>query len=308
MKFFTGALLLFGTIAACVIIHATIHGVDGLGVFGRMVRNTAMSCQEGDCGQPIFVGTEFGANVTDEQLINDVTIVVGTKDFQSPSPLMLCGLLPMVPPGIRILYTYPVPVWQSQEDHEAELRECGGTNITYMPASSFPNPFSAWLQALPEVKTKYTMFMHNDVFLLDEPGFFLKEVYGALDSNPQHAAISPQIYESEFPDLMTTHLINTNMHLRKKPNGNMYLGHEVDLVKGTNRMPSDFKSQQLDDHLEDHVFIIRTEAARDGLLDPPAAYTLEYADLQLNLLAKNLTQVRAQALQTHSPLVKPVYR
>ena len=312
MQLFTKLVLALGALATVLITRATIAGVDGLGVFGRMLRNTAYSCAEGDCGTPMFVGQDWGAEVTDAQLIRDVTIIVGTKDFQSPSPIQLCGMIPMIPEGIKILYTYPVPVWQSQEEHEAELRACvtPGTNIEYIPASSFPNPFAAWLQALPKVETKYTMFMHNDVFMLDEPGFFIKEVYGALEQNPQHAAISPQvcvfarvarlprrrsnskpadspglfvfqIYESEQKDLMTTHLINTNMHLRRKDNGNVYLGHEVDLVKGTNRLPSDFKSYQLNDHLEDHVFIIRSDAARTGLLDPPAAYTLEYADLQV---------------------------
>lgn len=38
--------------------------------------------------------------------------------------------------------------------------------LKLLAVDSFSNPFKAWLCAMPLVKTKYTLLMHNDVFLL----------------------------------------------------------------------------------------------------------------------------------------------
>ena len=48
MQMLTKLLLAVGALATVLIIRATIAGVDGSGVFLRMLRNTAYSCAEGD--------------------------------------------------------------------------------------------------------------------------------------------------------------------------------------------------------------------------------------------------------------------
>ena len=90
------------------------------------------------------------------------------------------------------------------------------------------------------MKTKYTLLMHNDVFLLDARGHFLSELHGALEVHPEHTVAAPQIYETEFKGLLTTHLFNTNLHLRMNDDG-VSMSHEVDLVTGTSREPEDFQ-------------------------------------------------------------------
>jgi len=54
--------------------------------------------------------------------------------------------------------------------------------------------------------------------------------------------------------------------------------------QGTNRAPPDFTEGPQDDFLEDHLFMARTNAM-GRIVDPQAAYTLEYMDLQMSVRA-----------------------
>merc|ERR1719487_823455 len=101
--------------------------------------------------------------------------------------------------------------------------------LKLLPVGAFSNPFRAWLEAAPLIKTKYTLLMHNDVWLLDDRGHFLSELHGALERHPDVAVAAPQIYETEFKGLLTTHLFNTNLHLRlNEESGVAFMSHEVD--------------------------------------------------------------------------------
>ena len=77
--------------------------------------------------------------------------------------------------------------------------------------------------------------MHNDVFLLDP--HFLSELHGALEAHEEHSVAAPQIYETEQQGLLTTHLFNTNLHLRLNAAGAAIMSHEVDLIAGLSREP-----------------------------------------------------------------------
>mmetsp|Transcript_32939 Transcript_32939/g.105036 ORF Transcript_32939/g.105036 Transcript_32939/m.105036 type:complete len:1137 (+) Transcript_32939:233-3643(+) len=69
------------------------------------------------------------------------------------------------------------------------------------------------------------------------------------------------------------------------------MSHEVDLLTGLSREPGDF-TQRVNRHfLEDHVFLTKTELIGPSFIDPAAAFTLEYVDLQLNMIRNNLTQL-----------------
>lgn len=68
--------------------------------------------------------------------------------------------------------------------------------------------------------------------------------------------------------------LSPQQHLRRRPNGALFLSHEVDLNRGTSREPQDFKEGPQDDFLEDHMFMMRTEHL-PTIVDPKAAYTLE---------------------------------
>ena len=236
------------------------------------------------------------ASVDDDRLAHDVTVVVGTKDTLSPTIAQLRHLSQALPAGVRVIYTYPLPPWEEAKDYAARLRDAAGPhlvpNLRLLPVDGFSNPFDAWLKALPFVRTKYTLLMHNDVFLLDGKGHLLSELHGALETHPAHAVAAPQIYETEVAGLLTTHLFNTNLHLRRNAEGVAFMSHEVDLLAGLAREPSDFSQRPNDNFLEDHCFLARTEAVRGTeFLDPHAAFTLEYVDLHLNMLRANLTQL-----------------
>ena len=233
--------------------------------------------------------------VLDQTLARDITVVVGTKDSVTPSQSQLAHLAKALPKGVRVIYTYPAPLFEEPEEYAAKLRAAAGPmakRLKLLPVGAFSNPFRAWLEAAPLIKTKYTLLMHNDVWLLDDRGHFLSELHGALERHPDVAVAAPQIYETEFKGLLTTHLFNTNLHLRlNEESGVAFMSHEVDLVTGTSREPGDFVERPNRNFLEDHVFLIRSKHVGGGFIDPDAAFTLEYVDLQLNMLRQNLTQL-----------------
>ncbi len=103
-------------------------------------------------------------------LAREITVVVGTKDSITPTLTQLRHLATALPVGVRLLYTYPRPPWGSKDEvsaHAAALRAALGPALgrraRFVPVDSFSNPFDAWLQAVPLVRTKYTLLMHNDV-------------------------------------------------------------------------------------------------------------------------------------------------
>eukprot|EP00954_Amorphochlora_amoebiformis_P026601 1380323-Amorphochlora_amoeboformis.AAC.1 len=101
-------------------------------------------------------------------------------------------------------------------------------------------------------------------------------------------ASAPQIYEAETEGMLVAHAINTNLHLRRKPSGVLFFSHEVDIVKGTDRAPGDFKQGKQIDFMEDHAFLMRTDMI-ETIVDPNAAFTMEYMDLQMSMRLHNAT-------------------
>ena len=63
------------------------------------------------------------------------------------------------------------------------------------------------------------------------------------------------------------------------------------MLTGLSREPADFDERLNPDFLEDHVFLARTAKIDGHFIDPQAAFTLEYVDLQLNMIRQNLTQL-----------------
>ena len=102
----------------------------------------------------------------------------------------------MIPAEMRVIFTYPRPIdnssawygdrycpaalylgagtdtsrsccWHSSYCcRENEMRKACGSlkNVEFIPMDSFANPFAGWVDTRPMVKTKYTLFMHNDVY------------------------------------------------------------------------------------------------------------------------------------------------
>jgi len=227
--------------------------------------------------------------VPPEVLAREVTVVVSAKDFLSQATEQLAFMREVVPKEIAMIYTYPRPVGIDEDAYRADVKKA----ISYFPNARllelepFANPFDGWKLAGDIVKTKYTLFMHNDVYPLD-PHRFLSELYGALEANPAFAAAAPQIYEAEGPGELVSHTINTNLHLRRRPSGVLFISHEVDATKGTNRKEEDFNEGAQSDFLEDHAFLLHSKFIK-AVVDPPAAYTMEYMDSQISLRCLNTT-------------------
>eukprot|EP00300_Choanocystis_sp_HF-7_P002606 c11968_g1_i2.p1 GENE.c11968_g1_i2~~c11968_g1_i2.p1 ORF type:complete len:1264 (+),score=330.27 c11968_g1_i2:42-3794(+) len=222
----------------------------------------------------------------DADLVRDVTIVVSAKDFLSQAPEQVAHLSTVVPKDIHVIYTYPKPLSNDTSGFESMMRAAsnGMSNLEFMELDSFANPFLGWTLAAPLVKTKYTLFMHNDVYPLDEPGKFISELYQSLERHPECTATTPMIFEAEVEGMLSAHAINTNLHLRQKPSGVYQLSHEVDLLNGTSRQPEDFEEGYQLDFVEDHAFMMHTDKIIQ-VVDPNAAFTLEYMDMQMNIKA-----------------------
>jgi len=224
----------------------------------------------------------------EKDMVRDITIVVSAKDFLSQQPEQLAALSKKVPKNIRIIYTFPKLLGTSFEDFEKSMQKAAGplTNVELRPLPAFANPFLGWVVAVKNITTKYTLFMHNDVYAMDD--HFLSDLYQAMLEHPEAAVTSPQIYEAEEEEHLCAHVINTGLHLRKKEKDLFMLSHEVSLVQGTDREPTDFKEGVQKNFLEDHAFLIKTNLVED-VVDPGAAFTLEYMDLQLSVRAMNYT-------------------
>lgn len=248
----------------------------------RSLRNSLLS------GTPDAMPRRYAA-VPPEVLARDVTVVVSAKDFLSQATEQLAFMREVVPREIAMIYTYPRAVGIDEDAYRADVQAAIAPfpNARLLELEAFANPFDGWKLAGDIVATKYTLFMHNDVYPLD-PHRFLSELYGALEANPGYAAAAPQIYEAEGPGELVSHTINTNLHLRRRPSGVLFISHEVDATAGTKRKQEDFNEGAQADFLEDHAFLLRSSFIK-SVVDPPAAYTMEYMDSQISLRCLNTT-------------------
>jgi hypothetical protein len=74
--------------------------------------------------------------------------------------------------------------------------------------------------------------------------------------------------------------------MRQREDGTLFLGHDGDIIEGTNHHVNDFVERAQPDFLEDHAFLIRKDLI-DHVVDPEAAFTMEYLDMAIALRAKN---------------------
>ncbi len=88
------------------------------------------------------------------------------------------------------------------------------------------------------------------------------------------------LYESKADGSLAAHATQTKLRWQDG-----YVRHDHSIARALNR-GRDFPEGDQTDFLEDHGFVVRTAAIGD-LVDPHAAYTLEYLDMILSLKAQD---------------------
>jgi len=88
------------------------------------------------------------------------------------------------------------------------------------------------------------------------------------------------LYESKADGSLAAHATQTKLRWQDG-----YVRHDHSIARALNR-GRDFPEGDQTDFLEDHGFVVRAAAIGD-LVDPHAAYTLEYLDMILSLKAQN---------------------
>merc|ERR1719460_761969 len=225
---------------------------------------------------------------TDEQLAAEMTIVVSVKDACSQAPGFIRGLEVFAPPEVHLIYTFP----NFESCAKIDLRQVLSRwkKVTLLPLPLRSSPMQGWVDAIPHIKTRYSMLLHNDGYALDS--FFGCELLQSLKNhqvnspNSSYVLAAPMLYESKMDGSLAAHATQTNLRLVKdgSPQG-MTVHHDHSLRRALNR-GFDFKEGDQTEFVEDHGFLIETSAI-GTVIDPSASFTLEYLDMIMTIRANN---------------------
>jgi hypothetical protein len=208
-------------------------------------------------------------------LRRDVTIVISPKDRFSTTQDHLQKVRGYAP-GVPIIHVLcgPMPR-QTREflerqaglDPDLELLDTG---------AAFANPYNLRNLALAQVRSKYVMFLFNDVEPLNAG--WLAALHRSAEAHPEADVFQPFIWEgAEAPHA-------TWIDLR-------FLRHDGELLcihpNGPADVPADpsaLPEKEQPYFVEDHAFFARTGFLKaQSILDPGAAYTREFLDMALTM-------------------------
>jgi len=164
--------------------------------------------------------------------------------------------------------------------------------VTMLPLPLRSSPMQGWIDAIPHIKTKYSMLLHNDGYALDS--FFGCELLRGLkyhqvnSPNASYIAAAPMLYESKMDGSLAAHATQTNLRIvaDDSPQG-ITVAHDHSLRRALNR-GNDFKEGPQTEFVEDHGFMIETDKIAT-VIDPKASFTLEYLDMIMTIRAKAWT-------------------
>lgn len=93
-------------------------------------------------------------------LSSEMTIVVSVKDACSQAPGFIRSLERFAPPGVHLIYTYP----NFESCASIDLKDvlARWKKVTLLPLPLRSSPMQGWVDAVPHIKTKYSMLLHND--------------------------------------------------------------------------------------------------------------------------------------------------
>ena len=90
----------------------------------------------------------------------EMTIVVSVKDACSQAPGFIRSLEKFAPPSVHLIYTFPNFETCASIDLKDVLKRWEKTTVLPLPLRS--SPMQGWVDAIPYIKTKYSMLLHND--------------------------------------------------------------------------------------------------------------------------------------------------
>merc|ERR1719230_1105573 len=256
--------------------------MNQVGVFVPLVimaRNCILS------KQPLSVTPKYGT-CSEQMLSSEMTIVVTVKDACSQAPGFIRALERFAPPSVHLIYTYPNFKSCASLDLKPVLKRW--KKVTVLPVPLRSSPMQGWVDAIPHIKTRYSMLLHNDGYALDS--FFGCELLQSLkyhkrnSPNGSYVLAAPMLYESKMDGSLAAHATQTNLRLVKddSPQG-MTVHHDHSLRRALNR-GFDFKEGDQTEFVEDHGFLIETDKI-GTVIDPSASFTLEYLDMIMTIRA-----------------------
>jgi len=146
------------------------------------------------------------------------------------------------------------------------------------------------VDAVPYIKTKFSMLLHNDGYALDS--FFGCELLSALklrqatEPESNYFLSAPMLYESKADGSLAAHATQSNLRLVKDSSElGVTVLHDHSLRRALNR-GTDFKEGEQPDFIEDHGFLIQTDKIKT-VIDPSASFTLEDLDMIMTIRANN---------------------
>jgi hypothetical protein len=157
---------------------------------------------------------------------------------------------------------------KAAEDPHLELIDSG---------LDFANPYVLRNLALPAVRTKYVMFLFNDVFPRTER--WLADLYEAAEARADADVFQPFIWEgAEEP-----HASWKSLSFVREGDA-LHCLQPIAVARGGAGAPAQLQPREQPYFLEDHAFLARTAfLAAQSILDPGAAYAKEFLDLALSV-------------------------
>lgn len=225
---------------------------------------------------------------SEAMLAKEMTIVVTVKDACSQAPGFIRSLEKFAPPSVHLIYTYPNFKSCAKINLKSVLKRW--KKVTTLPLPLRSSPMQGWVDAIPYIKTKYSLLLHNDGYALDS--FFGCELlrglkhHQATAPSANYSLAAPMLYESKMDGSLAAHATQTNLRLVKddSPHG-MTVHHDHSLRRALNR-GNDFKEGPQTEFVEDHGFLIETDKI-STVIDPSASFTLEYLDMIMTIRANN---------------------
>merc|ERR1719331_321416 len=117
------------------------------------------------------------------ELAEEMMIVVTVKDACSQAPGFIRALEIFAPPEVHLIYTYPNFESCAKIDLKDVLKRW--KKVTVLPLPLRSSPMQGWVDAIPHIKTKYSMLLHNDGYALDS--FFGCELLQSLKYHQQNS-------------------------------------------------------------------------------------------------------------------------